>query len=85
MATPPTPIGRQGVSKAASDHRARLVSLRDGLTEKLDEAGPREYAPLAGQLRACLADLAALPDVTEASLDDDLRKRRAARRAASAG
>ena len=65
------------------DQRKRLEALRDRLTDAVAEAGARDLAPLSGQLRAVLNDLAALPDVTEASDVDDLAAQRARRRAAA--
>ena len=84
MATPPTPITPQAVTAVTAEHRDRLVALRDSLTTAVDEAGPRDLAPLAGQLRRVLADLAALPDASEASDVDDLAASRARRRSKAA-
>lgn len=84
MATPPTPVGPLAVPESVSDHRKRLEALRDALTAAMEGAGPRDLAPIAGQLRRVLADLSALPDVTEVSDVDDLAAKRARRRAASA-
>jgi hypothetical protein len=62
-------------------YREQLETLRDWLADALDHAPPREQAPIALQLRATLADLAALPARREVSILDDLRDRRASRRA----
>jgi hypothetical protein len=74
------PVGREKVSRSAADHRKRLEELRDQLTDAIAESGARDKAPLAGQLRAVLNDIAALPDSTEASGVDDLAAKRRARR-----
>jgi hypothetical protein len=65
------------------EQRRRLEALRDRLTDAVAEAGARDLAPLASQLRAVLSDIASLPDVTEASDVDDLASKRARRRAAA--
>lgn len=85
MATPPTPISPSKPDPAREDQRARLLALRDRLEAAVAGAGPRDLAPLAGQLRRVLADLAAVPDTGAESKVDDLAAKRAARRAASAG
>lgn len=78
MPRKPTPTGAPKCPTPSEDHRARLVALRDVLTASIAEAGYREQAALAGQLRAVLADLAAMPEIpVEADVVDDLTARRA--------
>lgn len=77
------PVGPPKEPIGTAEQRKRLEGLRDRLTEAIAAAGTRDLAPLAGQLRAVLHDLAALPDVTEASDVDDLAAQRARRRAAA--
>jgi hypothetical protein len=76
------PVGVGRGDGASSDHRARLVVLRDRLEAAVAEAANRDLAPLAARYQAVLAELAAMPaeDVDEL---DDLTRRRAARRAGS--
>ncbi|MFZ4812843.1 MAG: hypothetical protein ACOYL9_16000, partial [Ilumatobacteraceae bacterium] len=63
------------------DRRQRLERLRDQLTKAIESCGENMLPQLAGQLRATLDDLAALPVVEEkVSLTDELKQRRAARR-----
>jgi hypothetical protein len=62
------------------DHRARLEALRDRLAAAIEDAGARDLAPLAGRYQAVLAELAALPTVTEVDEVDDLAAKRRARR-----
>lgn len=83
MATPPTPVGASTPDPTVADHRKRLEALRDVLTAAIADAGPRDLAPLAGQLRRVLADLAALPQTEGVSLADDLAAKRARRRSAA--
>lgn len=80
MARPKAPVGAPRQSVVSSGHRARLEALRDRLAEAVEDAGPRDLAPLAGRYQAVLVELAALPDVKEASALDDLASRRAKRR-----
>ncbi len=68
----------------ADDHRARLERLRDQLTAAIEGASDNMLPQLAGQLRATLADLAALPALEDkVSITDELKQRRAARRGAT--
>ena len=68
----------------ADDHRARLERLRDQLTVAIEAASDNMLPQLAGQLRATLADLAALPALEDkVSITDELKQRRAARRGAT--
>lgn len=84
MARPAAPVGGPKPLPSTVDQRQRLEALRDALTTAIAESGHRDLAPLAGQLRAVLADIAALPNAVEASDVDDLAGKRARRRAASA-
>ena len=77
------PVGAPKEPVGTAEQRLRLEALRDALTTALADAGTRDLAPLAGQLRAVLKDLAGLPMVTETSRVDDLAAQRAHRRAAS--
>ncbi|MFW5415121.1 hypothetical protein J0910_00410 [Nocardiopsis sp. CNT-189] len=69
---------------AGGDRAAALEALRDELARRLPDAGDREAASLATQLRLVLADLDALSAGEEADIVDDLAKRRAARRSGAA-
>lgn len=71
------------VAAASGDQRVALEALRDRLARDLDVAPPQVSAQLAAQLRATLADLAALPAPETKSVVDDIAARRAARRAAA--
>lgn len=68
---------------ASGDQRVALEALRDRLARDLDVAPPQVSAQLAAQLRATLAELAALPAPETKSVVDDIAARRAARRAAA--
>ena len=69
----------------SGDQRRALEALRDRLARDLDLAPPQVSAQLAAQLRATLAELAALPAQETKSVVDDIAARRAARRAAALG
>jgi hypothetical protein len=71
------------VLMADKDHRKRLEALRDRLEAALETCSENMLPQLAGQYRACLADLADLPSIQEASPADDLNARRASRLAAA--
>lgn len=75
-----------GVLGAAQsgDARRALVALRDGLAKAFDDADVNLKPQISGQLRAVLADLAALPVEKKATPVDEIRARREARRAAAA-
>lgn len=63
------------------DRRTRLCELRDLLADAIRSADANMLPQLAGQYRACLADLAALGDATEElSPTEALRARRQADR-----
>lgn len=83
MARKAAPVGAPKPPSGLDEHRKRLEALRDLLTNALAEAGARDTAPIAGQLRAVLADLAAVPDMKAASDVDDLAAQRARRRSAA--
>ena len=61
-----------------------MEAMRDDLAEKLERAEPAVAAQLAGQLRAIVKDLAAMPAAKVVPKRDDLRARREARRVAGA-
>jgi hypothetical protein len=66
------------------DQRVRLERLRDQLTAAIESCSENMLPQLAGQLRATLADLAALPAPEDkVSITDELKQRRAARRGAT--
>ena len=71
-------------SAASGDIRATYEALRDDLAKKLELAEPAVAAQIAGQLRAILKDLAAMPAAKVVPKRDDLRARREARRVAGA-
>lgn len=82
MATAGKPVPKSNLVAAQSgDRRQALEVLRDTLAASMDVVEPNVAAQLAGQYRACLADLAALPAVEVQSKRDELRERRAARTA----
>lgn len=83
MARPQAAVGAPKVDPNVAARRADLELLRDQLKTAIADAGNRDLAPLAGQLRAVLNDLASLPAVTEASDVDDLAAQRARRRSAA--
>jgi len=65
------------------DHRERLEDLRDKLAMALGQCSENMLPQLAGQYRATLADIAALPPVVEAqSVTDEIRARREKKKAA---
>lgn len=69
---------------ASGDQRAALEALRDKLAADMEQAEPAVVAQIAGQLRATLKDLAALPPVAGGSKLDEVKQRREARRRAGA-
>jgi hypothetical protein len=80
---PPRPTPTRPVH-ADADHRARLLALRDRLTDELD-ASPSSaaVAALARQLQAVLAELASMrdPDRPPTALDQLAARHNARRRA----
>lgn len=69
---------------AEPSRRDRLEALRSQLELALqDEVPHRELAALSREYRACLADLAALPETKEVSAADEIAERRSRRRQAS--
>ena len=67
---------------AEPSRRDRLIALRGRLESALSgEIAVRDFAALSREYRACLADLAALPDAQEVSVADEIAERRARRRA----
>lgn len=67
----------------SGDRGEALAALRDLLAVSLEETPPEKRAPLAKQLVDVLGQLDTLP-AKEVSPSDDLRARRAARRADAA-
>jgi len=63
----------------------RLASDRDRLEAAMDEALPKELAPLVREHRMVLAELAALSGPKKGSTRDQLAEKRAARKAGSSG
>lgn len=76
--------GPVATAAASGDQRAALEAIRDQLAAQLERAEPAVAAQIAGQLRATLKDLAALPPTREGSKLDEVRARREARRVAAA-
>jgi hypothetical protein len=73
-----------GVAEATlGDRRAVLVALRDKLAADVDDAAVQYVAALARQLQSVLSELDSLPDAEAVSLVDDLKAKRAKRRAAA--
>jgi len=65
------------------DRRVRLEQLRDQLALALGQCSENMLPQLAGQYRATLADIAALPPVVVAqSTTDEIRARREKKKAA---
>ncbi|NBV43100.1 hypothetical protein EBR96_10095, partial [bacterium] len=62
-----------------TDHRTRMLALRDRLTVELDTAPPAYVASIARQLQAVLKELAGMPDPDAPDLAAELRARRDAR------
>ena len=65
------------------DQVKSLEAVRDVLARMLDEATPRDCAPIAARLSQVLERLAALSKPEGVSKRDELAKRRASRRAIS--
>jgi hypothetical protein len=59
-----------------TQQRADLELLRAGLLAAFESADDAVKAQIAGQLRATIKDLAGLAEPTEASVADELRRRR---------
>ena len=76
--------GKVAVAAASGDQRAALEAIRDQLAGQMERCEPAVAAQIAGQLRATLKDLAALPLVAEGSKTDEVRARSEARRSAVA-
>lgn len=70
---------------ATGDRRKSLEAVRDHLAARLIDAGTREAAAIAKELRNVMAELYSLPGEREGSKSDELADRRARRRAAAAG
>jgi hypothetical protein len=68
---------------ALADRRAALVALRDKLAADLDVAAVQYVAALARQLQSVLSELDSLPNAEAVSRVDELKAKRAKRRAAS--
>lgn len=81
MARPKAPVGAPR-EKPNAEHRERLEALRDRLEAAVSTAAHRDLAPLASRYQAVLAELAAMPSVSEKDGVDDLAARRAARKPA---
>ena len=80
MARPQAPVGAPRTLLPSDDQRKRLEALRDRLADAIDDASPRDLAPLAGRYQAVLAELAALPIAEESTGFDDLSAARRRRR-----
>lgn len=67
-----------------STRRERLEALRDTQERAITsgDVAIRDFAALSREYRATLADLAALPEMKEASAADEIAERRRRRRAA---
>jgi hypothetical protein len=77
--------GEVVAAAASGDRRAALEAVRDKLALELQGSEGPVVAALAKELRACMAELDALPGGKEVSALDDLSARRAARRAEAQG
>ena len=78
----PAPLSASIPASAVDDHRQRLQSLRDRLTEEVATANERNIAGIARQLQSVLEALAQLPTPDPDSALDKLIARQAARREA---
>jgi predicted transcriptional regulator len=67
----------------ATDQRTALEAIRDRLAIELEEAGGRDVASIARELRLTLAEIENLPSKREESKVDDLTARREQRRRAA--
>jgi predicted transcriptional regulator len=67
----------------ATDQRTALEAIRNRLASELEEAGGRDVASIARELRLTLADIENLPSKREESKVDDLTARREQRRRAA--
>lgn len=67
----------------ATDQRTALEAIRDRLALELEEAGGRDVASIARELRLTLAQIENLPSKREESKVDDLTARREQRRRAA--
>ena len=76
------PLSPSIPSSNLNDHRKRLESLRDRLTEEVATANERNIAGIARQLQSVLEALAQLPTPDPDSALDKLIARQAARREA---
>jgi len=63
------------------DRRQSLEALRDAIAEAMQDAEPRAFAQLAGQLRQVLREIEELPAGERMSKRDELSQRRKDRRA----
>lgn len=77
MARPQAPVGAPKTPTQDEDYRTRLLALRDRLEAAVAEAGDRELAPLTARYVDVLDRVAALPEVKESDVVDDLTARRA--------
>ena len=68
-----------------NSRRKALVALRDSLAAALDCCESNMLPQLAGQYRATLVELDALPAEVVVTTPDELRKQREARRSEAAG
>lgn len=77
MAKPAAPVGAPKPPSQDEDYRTRLLALRDRLEAAIGKAGDRELAPLSARYIDVLDRVAALPEVKESDVVDDLTARRA--------
>jgi len=79
----PKPLTPLPAAVATGDYRASLVAIRDHLAGRLAECKyPKDAAPLARELRECLAEIEKIPAATMGDEVDDISAKRAARIAA---
>ena len=78
-------MGANLEAASSNNRRKALVQLRDSLAAALDSCDANMLPQLAGQYRATLVELDALPAETVVTAPDELRKLREARRANVAG
>lgn len=80
---PAPPVAPLSAAVATGDYRTSLVAIRDHLAERLHQCKyPKDAAPLARELRECLAEIEKIPAEMTGDGVDDVAAKRAARRAA---
>lgn len=80
---PAPPVAPLSAAVATGDYRTSLVAIRDHLAERLHQCKyPKDAAPLARELRECLAEIEKIPAANAEDGVDEFTAERARRRAA---